>query len=102
MPKKPRRKPPPPFVKGGAYDKPHLFKLASGQASIGGYTEAHFRYEKEDGVTEELTFVPLRFNLFFHSVVSDRFQIASELELEEGTEEILLEFPSWTLRFIRL
>ena len=80
-----------PFVSGGAYDKPHLFKLSSGKAALGGYAEAHFRFEKEEGITEEKTFVPKRFNLFFHSAVSDRFRMAAELEFEEGTEEILLE-----------
>ncbi|HCR19580.1 MAG TPA: hypothetical protein DIU35_19040 [Candidatus Latescibacteria bacterium] len=80
-----------PFVSGGAYDKPHLLKLASGRAALGGYAEAHFRFEKEDGIIEEKTFVPMRFNLFFHSAVSDRFRMAAELEFEEGTEEILLE-----------
>ncbi|MFT5367719.1 MAG: hypothetical protein ACI8V2_002680, partial [Candidatus Latescibacterota bacterium] len=80
-----------PFVKGGFYDKPHLFKLASGKVSVGGYAEAHFRFEKADGIVEERTFVPKRFNLFFHSFVSERFSMAAELEFEEGTEEILLE-----------
>jgi hypothetical protein len=80
-----------PFVKGGAYDKPHLYKLATGRAAIGGYAEAHFRYEREDGITEELTFLPKRFNLFMHAVISNRFRMASEIEFEEGTEEILLE-----------
>lgn len=80
-----------PFVKGGFYDKPHLFKLASGKVNVGGYAEAHFRFEKADGIIEERTFVPKRFNLFFHSFVSERFSMAAELEFEEGTEEILLE-----------
>jgi hypothetical protein len=80
-----------PFVKGGFYDKPHLFKLASGKANLGGYAEAHYRYERESGVVEERTFVAKRFNLFFHSFVSERFSMAAELEFEEGTEEILLE-----------
>lgn len=82
---------PPPFVKGGSYDKPHLFKLASGRANFGGYAEAHFRFEKTNGIVEERTFVPKRFNMFFHSFVSERFRMAAELEFEEGTEEILLE-----------
>ena len=82
---------PPPFVKGGFYDKPHLFKLASGRANFGGYAEAHFRFEKANGIVEERTFVPKRFNMFFHSFVSERFRMAAELEFEEGTEEILLE-----------
>jgi len=80
-----------PFVKGGAYDKPYLYKLASGRAAIGGYAEAHFRYEREEGITEELTFLPKRFNFFMHAVISNRFRMASEIEFEEGTEEILLE-----------
>ncbi len=80
-----------PFVRGGAYDKPYLYKLASGRTAVGGYAESHFRYEREMGITEELTFVPKRFNLFFHSAVSDWFRMAAELEFEEGTEEILLE-----------
>ena len=80
-----------PFVRGGAWDKPYLARLASGRAAVGGYAEAHFRFEREEGITEELTFVPKRFNLFFHAAVSDRFRMASELEFEEGTEEILLE-----------
>ncbi len=79
------------FVKGGFYDKPHLFKLASGKANFGGYAEVHFRFEKVDGIVEERTFVPKRFNMFFHSFVSERFRMAAELEFEEGTEEILLE-----------
>lgn len=81
----------PPLVKGGAYDKPHFSASSKGGTSVGGYAEAHFRYEKEEGILEERTFVPKRFNLFFHSAVSDRFRMAAELEFEEGTEEILLE-----------
>jgi hypothetical protein len=80
-----------PFVPGGAFDKPHLLRSGSGQTSVGGYAEVHFRYEEEEGVVEERTFVPKRFNLFFHSVVSERLRMAAELEFEEGTEEILLE-----------
>lgn len=95
-----------PFVKGGPYDKPHLFRTGSGRASLGGYAEAHFRYGKEAGIEEERTFVPKRFNLFFHSLVSDRFRMAAELEFEDGTDEILLELaaldfelhPSLTIR----
>ena len=81
-----------PFIKGGVYDKPYLFKSSSRRASIGGYTEAHFRYEREEGITEELTFVPKRFNIFTFASISERFSTSAELEFEEGTEEILLEF----------
>ncbi len=81
-----------PFVKGGIGDKP--FITSSGRTSIGGYTEIHFRYERGDGVTEELTFAPERFNLFTYTPVSERVRVASELEFEEGGEEIKLEIAA--------
>ncbi|MSR81510.1 MAG: hypothetical protein EXS58_01080 [Candidatus Latescibacteria bacterium] len=82
-----------PFVKGGMGDKPFITR-ASGRTSIGGYAEVHFRYEREDGVTEELTFAPERFNLFTYTPVSERVRVAAELEFEEGGEEIKLEIAA--------
>ena len=95
-----------PFTKGGAFDKPRLYSSDSGATTVGGYTEVHFRYEEQEGVVEERTFVPKRFSLFVHSIVSERLRMAAELEFEEGTEEILLELaiqdyelhPSLTFR----
>ncbi len=79
-----------PFVKGGIYDKPYITQLGRG-TSLGGYTEAHFRFEREEGVTEEVTFESKRFNLFTYTPVTDRVRVASELEFEEGGEEIKIE-----------
>ncbi len=79
-----------PLVKGGIDDKPFISQLDKG-TRIGGYTEAHFRYEREDGITEELTFEAKRFNIFTYTPVSDRVRVASELEFEEGGEEIKIE-----------
>jgi len=81
-----------PFVKGGMGDKPFITR--AGRTSIGGYAEVHFRYEREDGVAEELSFVPERFNLFTYTPVSDRVRVASELEFEEGGEEIKIEIAA--------
>lgn len=82
-----------PFVLGGYTDKPFITRLG-GRTVIGGYAEAEFRYERAAGVTEEVTFVPRRFNIFTHSVVSDRVTIGSEIEFEEMGEEIKLEFAT--------
>ncbi|NKB71663.1 MAG: hypothetical protein GKR89_31700 [Candidatus Latescibacteria bacterium] len=79
-----------PIVRGGIGDKPFI-KGTGGRTFLGGYTEAHFRYEREEGITEELTFDPKRFNLFTYTPVSDRVRVASELEFEEGGEEIKIE-----------
>ena len=80
------------FVSGGIYDKPYLFNLL-GRAAFGGYAEFHTRWEREDGISE-FTFVPKRFNLFTAAQVSDFVRFAAELEFEDGTEEILLEFAA--------
>lgn len=80
-----------PFVRGGRGDRPYLFDLA-GRLSLGGYAEGHFRYERQDGITEELGFLAKRFNLFFNSQISDFVRFGAELEFEDAAEEIKLEF----------
>lgn len=94
-----------PFVRGGVYDRPYLGRLL-GRTAIGGYAEAHARFVRVDGITEEAGFVARRFNLFTATQVSDLVRIGAELEVEEGGEEITLEFaaidvllhPAFTLR----
>ncbi len=80
-----------PFIEGGRGDRPYLVDLA-GRLAIGGYAEGHFRFVRQDGVTEELTFEAKRFNLFFNSQVSDFVRFGTELEVEEGGEELKLEY----------
>lgn len=82
-----------PFVAGGVYDRPYLGRLL-GRTAVGGYAEAHARYERSDGVTEELGFLAKRFNLFTATQVSDFVRIGAELEVEEGGEEIKLEYAA--------
>jgi len=94
-----------PLVKGGIGDKPFIYRGDRG-TSIGGYAETHFRYVREDGITDELGFEAKRFNLFTYTPVSERVRVASELEFEEGGEEIKVEIaimdfeihPAFTLR----
>lgn len=81
-----------PFVPGGVYDKPYLATLR-GRAALGGYAEFHARHERVAGISEG-SFVPMRFNLFTAARVSDLVRFAAELEFEEGTEEIKLEFAA--------
>lgn len=79
-----------PFVSGGTYDKPYLTRLA-GKASVGGYIDAQFRFEREEGFKEELTFLLQRINLFTFAPVSDRIRVAAEIEFEDAGEEIKVE-----------
>jgi hypothetical protein len=94
-----------PFVEGGAYDKPYMTRLL-GRTAIGGYAEAHARWEQADGVTEEAGFELKRWNIFTATQVNDFIRIGTELEFEELAEEITIEFaaidvaihPAFTLR----
>jgi hypothetical protein len=94
-----------PFVEGGAYDKPYLTRLL-GRTAIGGYAEAHARWEQADGVRDETGFLMKRWNIFTSTQVNDFVRIGAELEVEDLGEELTLEFaaidftvhPSFTLR----
>jgi hypothetical protein len=86
-----------PFVRGGVYDKPFENRLL-GRTAFGGYAEAHARFQRVDGASDESGFVAKRFNLFASSRVSDVVRLAAELEFEEGGEEVKLEFAAIDLR----
>lgn len=82
-----------PFVRGGVYDKPFVTRLF-GRTALGGYMESVWKFEREEGVTKEVTFEARRFNLFTFSKISERAQFFAELEFEHGTEEIKIEFAA--------
>jgi hypothetical protein len=79
-----------PFVAGGIYDRPFMTS-GPGRTRFGGYAETAFRFEREDGVTEELSFILPRLNLFAFAPISERVRLAAEIEFEEGGEEITVE-----------
>lgn len=86
-----------PFVRGGIYDKPYLTRLG-GRTTLGGYAEAHARWERVDGQTDDAGFEAKRFNLFTNTRVSDFVRIGAELEFEEGGREIKLEYAAIDVR----
>jgi hypothetical protein len=94
-----------PFVKGGVYDKPYQTRLL-GRTAIGGYAEAHARWQEVEGLKDDAGFEAKRFNLFTSTKVSDWVRLGAELEFEDGGREIKLEYaaidialhPALTLR----
>jgi hypothetical protein len=86
-----------PFVRGGVYDKPYQTRLL-GRTAIGGYAEAHARYERVDGITEESGFEAKRFNIFTSTRVSDFVRMAAELEFEDAGRDIKLEYAAIDVR----
>ena len=71
------------------FDRP--FIGAIGRTEIGGYVEGNSAYLVEDGVGEGLSLQLRRFNIFLFSTIGSRIRFISELEFQNGTEEIELE-----------
>ena len=76
-------------MQGGIYQRPFIF--SAGRTAVGGYVEADGSWFRTDGISEGPSFEVRRFNIFFYSGVGRRLKFTSELEFEEGTEEIALE-----------
>lgn len=91
-------------VQEGIFDRP--FIGAVGRTAIGGYVEGNSAWVVEDGVSEGPSLQLRRFNIFLFSTIGSRIRFISELEFEDGTEEIALETalidvqltPSFVLR----
>ncbi len=80
------------------YNRPFL-SVGKLPIAIGGYIEANTQYAATDGVSEGLSFQMRRTTLFFSSTIARRIKFLSELEFEDGTKEINLEFAAMDLEF---
>ncbi len=65
--------------------------------AIGGYLEANTQYAGTDGINEGFSFQFRRLTLFFASTVSKRIKFLAELEFEDGTKEINIEYAALDL-----
>lgn len=81
----------------GIYDRPFIASV--GRTAVGGYLEGNTNYFKQDGIGDGFTMELRRFNIFIFSSVSSRVRFISELEFEEGAEEIALETALLDFRF---
>jgi len=73
------------------YNRPFITNIGSANTSIGGYAEGNTNYFSTDGITEGFSMEMRRFNIFLYSAIGSNIRFISELEFEEGTEEINLE-----------
>jgi len=78
------------------YDRPFIL-AGKNTVAIGGYLEANTNYTVTDGVAEGFSFQMRRVTLFFSSTVGKRIKFLSELEFEDGTKEINMEFAALDL-----
>jgi hypothetical protein len=80
------------------YDRPFI---SSGMLpiAIGGYLEANTHYARTDGISDGFSFQARRFTLFFSSTIAKKIRFLSELEFEDGTKEINIEFAAMDIEF---
>jgi len=75
------------------YDRPFV-QAGKLPVALGGYMEANYQYLSEDGISEGHQFKMRRLTLFVSSSISKRIKFLTEIEFEDGTKEINIEFAS--------
>jgi len=81
-----------------AYNRPFL-TINKMPVALGGYLEANSFYSSEDGVSEGLSFQARRLTVFMSATITKRIKFLSELEFEDGTKEIGIEFAAMDVAF---
>ena len=80
------------------YNRPFM-QYGKIPGAIGGYMEANTHYEVTDGVSEGFSFQMRRMTLFVSSSIHNRIKFLSEIEFEDGTKEINIEFAALDLQW---
>lgn len=80
------------------YNRPFL-SMGKLPVAVGGYVEANWQHLGTDGITEGHQFQMRRLTLFVASGISKRIKFLSEIEFEDGTKEINIEFASLDIEF---
>jgi hypothetical protein len=80
------------------YNRPFL-QVGKLPVALGGYAEANYQYLQEDGITEGHQFQMRRLTLFVSSSIAKRIKFLTEIEFEDGTKEINIEFASVDFEF---
>ena len=83
------------------YKRPFL-QLGKLPIAIGGYVEANYQYVGENGISEGHQFQMRRLTLFVSSSISKRIKFLTEIEFEDGTKEINIEFASVDFELVPL
>lgn len=73
------------------YNRPFL-TAGKLPVAIGGYLEANTQYASTNGISDGFSFQMRRMTLFVSSTITKKIKFLSELEFEEGTKEINLEY----------
>ena len=80
------------------YNRPFL-QMGKLPVALGGYMEVNTDYSGTDGANEGLSFQFRRFTIFMSSTITKKIKFLSELEFEDGTKEINIEFAAADFEF---
>ncbi len=80
------------------YNRPFL-TVGKSPVALGGYLEANSIYSSEDGISEGLSFQSRLLTIFMSASITKRIKFLSELEYEDGTKEIAIEFAAVDVAF---
>lgn len=80
------------------YNRPFL-SVAKIPVALGGYAEANWQHQGTNGTTEGHQFQMRRMTLFVASSIYRNIKFLSEIEFEDGTKEISLEFAAVDMTF---
>ena len=80
------------------YNRPFL-SIGKFPVALGGYVEANWQHLGTDGISEGHQFQMRRLTLFVASSIYKRIKFLSEIEFEDGTKEINIEFASVDIEF---
>ena len=75
------------------YNRPFL-TMGKTTVALGGYIETNSIYTSEDGISEGLSFQARLLTIFMSASITKRIKFLSELEFEDGTKEIAIEFAA--------
>ena len=75
------------------YNRPFL-SVSKLPVAVGGYVEANWQHLATNGISEGHQFQMRRLTLFLGSNIYKRIKFLSEIEFEDGTKEINIEFAS--------
>jgi len=80
------------------YNRPFL-TMGKAPVAVGGYIEANSMYASENGVSEGLSFQARLLTIFMSASITKRIKFLSELEYEDGTKTIAIEFAAIDVAF---
>jgi hypothetical protein len=83
------------------YNRPFL-TFNKVPVALGGYVESNMQYMNTNGIDEGISFQFRRLTIFMAATIYKKVKFLSEIEFEDGTKEINIEFAAVDIQFHNL